>query len=241
MWTTDVPLLSSTSLVTVGLALVVGGLVTSLWLGVDRREADVAVNAAAALAATASPLVVEYGIASLVDTSVDFGPILPLCIAVAGFLHMLGMHGWYDTVWWWDHVTHTVSAALVAALVYAWVVVAGADVLPGPLGRSVGAATIGLTLAAGVAWEVLEHAARVASDRAGIERVLEHYGRFDTPLDLLFDGIGAIAIVALDGRIFTPLFEPIPGLSRTLLSWFVVAIGAIAAASAVVVVAGREG
>lgn len=223
---------------TIGLAAAVGALVTTLWIGVRRGDAAVAVNAVAALGAVASPLLLEYVVAGLVDAAVSFGPVLTLSIAIAGVLHMLGMLGWYDRIWWWDHVTHTVSAALVAAIIYSWVLVAGADVLPGALGRSAAAATLGLTLAAGICWELLEHAARKLSDRVGVERVLEHYGRFDTPLDLLFDVVGAVLVVGVDGRIFLPLFEPIPGLTRTLLAWTIGVIAVVSVVSAAVVAYG---
>lgn len=65
-------------------------------------------------------------------------------------------------------------------------------------------------LAEGTPPQLLEWAARLVSDRVGIERVLEHYGRFDTPLDLVFDFLRAALVVALDARLFVSAFEPIP-------------------------------
>ncbi|WP_247728801.1 hypothetical protein [Halovivax limisalsi] len=225
---------------TFGLAAAVGVLLATLWIGVRRDDAAIAVNAVASLAAVASPLAVEAVVVGLEGGAVSFGPVLPLSIAIAGILHMLGMLGWYDTVWWWDHVTHVASAALVAAIVYAWVVVAGPGALPGPLGTSVATATIGLTLAAGIAWELLEHAARAVSERVGVEHVLKRYGPYDTPMDVAFDGLGAILVVAVDGRMFLPLFEPTPAVTRTLLHWSIGAVTAISIGSAAVALVGRR-
>jgi len=151
---------------------------------------------------------------------------------------MIGMIGWYDTVWWWDHVTHTVSAALIASIVYAWMLVIGVETVYIPFG-SPAVATVVVTLLTGITWELLEGAARVLCERLGIERVLKQYGRFDTPLDIVFDGAGAILVVVPDCRLLVPLFESIPQLTRLLFYGWVLLLVVGSFASTVIVIYGR--
>jgi len=148
-------------------------------------------------------------------------PALPLWVALAGVLHSIGMLGWYDTVWWWDHLTHTVSSMLVTALLYAGIVVAldtGSIPLLSP--AAVGVATVAFVFLVGVFWELIELLARAVGERYDIEPVLVHYGWRDTAFDLLFDLLGATAIVALDVRVFVDLAARFPALTGTLVNWF---------------------
>lgn len=185
--------------------------------GVRRRNWAAAVNAAVSLGAALLPLALRIGF------SLEFGgvgTVLSLWIGVAGFLHCLGMLGLYESIWWWDHVTHTVSAALVAALVYAGIIVGGRhspSVPPRPL--TVGSATVLLTLAIGVFWELVELVARDVGEYLDVEPVLVHYGRRDTALDLAVDAVGALAVVLLDLRSFVPVAEAFPGATTALLAW----------------------
>jgi len=194
------------------LAVVVVALGWTLWIGVCRRDPAIVVNAVAALVVVAIPggvgLLAPVGL----DTRVSVWPLLSIVIGITGIFHMIGMVGWYDTVWWWDHLTHTVSAALIASVVYAWMLVISVDTVYGPFG-SPAVATVGVTLFMGIIWELFEGAARVLCERLGIERVLKQYGRFDTPLDIVFDGVGAILVVVADCRLLVPLFESIPQLT----------------------------
>lgn len=129
-----------------------------------------------------------------------FNKIVVLWIAVAVLLHTLGMAGPYETIWWWDHLTHTLSAALLASFGYA---IARAlddhspaiSLPPDFLFLYV----ILFTLAAGVLWEVLEFMGRMLAQSVGQQPLLIQYGLRDTILDLLFDGVGAL-IVGLVGQ-----------------------------------------
>lgn len=218
------------------LAVVVVALGWTLWVGVHRRDAAIVVNAVAALVAVGIPRGVELLVPIALDSSVFFPPLLSLLVGVASLLHMIGMIGWYDTVWWWDHVTHTVSAALTAAIVYAWML--AVDTVSVPTG-SPAVATVVLTVITGMTWELLEGAVRLLCERLGTERVLKQYGRFDTSLDIVFDGVGAVLVVVADLRLLVPLFEPIPQLTRWLFySWmFLLAVGSLV--STVIVIYGR--
>lgn len=193
---------------------------------VRRRNASAAVNALVALCVALLPAILASVLRGTVAWSGGFGQVLPLWLAAAGFLHSLGMLGLYESTWWWDHVTHVVSAALVAALVYASLVVvtrsgSGSALPPG----SVAGATVGFTLAAGVFWELSELVARDVAERLDVEPVLVYYGRRDTALDIVFDAVGAAVVVLVDLRVFVPVVGQFPDATRT----------AVLASSAVVV------
>lgn len=222
-----------------GVAVLIVALGWTLWLGLRRHDVAIVVNAVASLVAVVIPQCIELLAPVLVSVSVSFRPLLSVWIGVAGCLHMIGMIGWYDTVWWWDHVTHTVSAALIAALLYAWLLVVEVDARPFALTASPAVVAVILTLATGVLWEVVEQAVRLVCERLGIERVLKRYGRLDTPLDIVFDGVGALLVVTTDFRLLVPLFEPIPRFTRHLLYSWVGGLAICLLVSTIIVVYGR--
>ncbi|MFW5938267.1 MAG: hypothetical protein ACOCSN_04915 [Halanaeroarchaeum sp.] len=198
--------------------LVLAGIFGATLFGLLSRNVQAVVNGVASVLAASVPDVIELGIALGSGTDVAFGPELSLWIAVAGFLHMLGMLGWYETVWWWDHLTHTVSAALVAALVYASL---HTHLLNAP-GSQVTEAyaavfTVLFTLGVGVVWELVELAARELGERIDRPPVLEYYGLRDTALDMAFNGVGAVAVVAFDVREFVSVAEQIPRITEAVV------------------------
>ncbi len=209
-----------TGATTLGVALLLAGMGAVLLVAIRNRNVPAIVNAITSLVLTLLPVAVGVVGRAAVAWDVTVGPALPLWIGAAGFLHSLGMLGPYDTIWWWDSVTHTLSAALVAALVYAGLIVAG-DVVP-TLG-SVAVTTVAFTLLGGVFWELIELLAREVGDRYDVEPVLVHYSWRDTALDLVFDVVGALVVVLADVRVFVPLAEQAPRATRTL----VVAGGAV--------------
>lgn len=194
----------------------VAGIVGTVLIGVQSRNLQAVVNGIASIVAAALPTLGELVISHRTGADVTFGPELSVWLAVAGFLHMLGMLGWYETVSWWDHLTHTVSAALLAALVYASLQT------PSALGSQVTDAyaaifTVLFTLGAGVFWELVELAAREIGEYIDKPPVLEYYGLRDTVLDMVFNGIGAIVVVTFDVRIFVSVTEQIPQISGTVV------------------------
>ncbi|USZ70419.1 hypothetical protein [Natronosalvus halobius] len=179
------------------------GILAILLEALRRRDAAAATNALVSFAVTLLPAAVEYVAEARFGASIAFGTDLPLWIAIAGFLHAVGMLGPYDSVWWWDHLTHLVSAALVAALVYA-----GFLVLTPALGWwQIGLLTICVTFVVGVLWELLEIIARRVGIRYDVEPVLVHYGWRDTAFDLVFDVLGALLVVLFDLRLFVPVAD----------------------------------
>ncbi|MEA5389336.1 hypothetical protein VB773_21350 [Haloarculaceae archaeon H-GB2-1] len=162
------------------------------------------VNALVALGAGVLPFVLELVVPSVFGWTISFDPSLPLWIVIAGFGHSLGMLGLYEAVWWWDHLTHTISAGLVATALYAAVVVTPHS-NPIPVGPAwVGVTTVWLVLLVGVFWELLESLARAVAERYSVEPLLVQYGPLDTTLDLFFDLLGAVVVVAADLRLFVP-------------------------------------
>jgi hypothetical protein len=191
------------------------GIFALLVVAVRRRDAAASINALVSFLLSVLPTVLDVVFQAILARSVLFGQVLSLWLAVAGFLHTLGMLGLYDSIRWWDHLTHTVSAALVAAVIYALVLVTGADI---PwIGSSVATVTVVSTFAVGVFWELIELIAREVGERYDIEPVLVHYGWRDTYVDLGFDVVGALLVVVFDLRVFVPVVSRFPATSRTLL------------------------
>lgn len=228
------PLLLGTTLLRVAL-------VGSLLVGVRRRNAAIGANALVALAATFLPALVEYALYASRGVSASVEGLVPFWIASAGFLHMLGMAGLYENeaTWWWDHLTHLVSSALVAATFYGAIHgVALASPELQPPAAAVAGLTLLLTIAVGVVWELIELAIHRSSDELGVESVLIPYGRRDTALDLVFDVVGAVVVVGLDVRILVPVVLEVPRLTRWLLvaAGVYVVVGSIGSALVLLVV-----
>lgn len=183
-----------------------GGLAVAVGESVRRGDVGALVNAGGGFVLSVLPWVAGW---TVLEGGVD--PALPLWVAVAGLLHAVGMLELYEAVGWWDHLTHAVSAALVAALTLAGLVAGARDgTAPALSPLLLDAAVVGVTLVVGVCWELVEVAARRVGDAVGVEPLLVYYGRADTALDLVFDLVGALAVVALDVRVFTPVIERAP-------------------------------
>jgi hypothetical protein len=164
-------------------------LVVGLW----ERSIAVVVNASLALAITFLPALLRR------DWDVHLGTGLTLWMMLAVLLHTVGMLGFYVTVTWWDHVTHTLSATVVASVGYATAraVDEYSDAIYLPP-RFLFVYILLFTMALGVLWEVLEFGARAVTDTVGVEAVLIQFSVEDTIVDLVFDFVGAV-LVALFG------------------------------------------
>jgi hypothetical protein len=214
--------------VAAGTVLLQAGIVAVVVRAARDGDLSAAVNGGVGLAASLVPVGLALAVPGELP-EVGFGGALPLWVAAAGLLHAVGMLGPYESIGWWDHLTHSVSAALVAALAYAALLVR-----PPAVPGGVAGATVGFVLLAGVLWELIELVARAAGERFGVEPILVYYGRVDTALDLAFDALAALAVVALDLRLFLPAAERYP---RTATAWLTGA-SAVAVAGCLVLVAG---
>ncbi len=161
--------------------------------GIVTRNVAVLVNGVLALGVTLLPGVLER------DYSVALSPLQTLWITTAVFLHAIGMLGLYESVPWWDHLTHTLSATIVAGVGYATARAFDehSDAVSFPP-KFLFVFVLLFTLALGVLWEVVEFAARGVAYAIGADPVLVQYGLEDTIVDLVFDAAGAL-LVALFG------------------------------------------
>jgi|GEM_PF-649863 hypothetical protein len=180
------------------------GIGVSFLAGVRRRDPSVVVNGVLSFAFTALPRVIESGY------DVRFQPWHRLWVSAAALVHVLGMLGPYDRVWWWDHLAHTLSGVVVAGATDVVLRARTADADPASeQPRSRAAVVAGVTLAFGVLWEALEYGIHAVAGRLGFEPLLVHYGRRDALGDLFFDLVGAGLVVRF-GRRAVCLQEPTP-------------------------------
>ena len=164
-----------------------------LGVGLAAGNASVVLNALVAFAVTLLPAALRR------DRRLALSPSLTVWPTAAVLLHAVGMLGPYGAIWWWDHLTHTLSAAVVASVAY--VAARAVDLhleelyLPP---RFMALFLLLFTLALGVFWEVLEFGARALGEAVGAGPLLFQYGLGDTVVDLVFDAVGAV-VVALFG------------------------------------------
>ncbi|MFB6074774.1 MAG: hypothetical protein ABEJ89_07160 [Haloarculaceae archaeon] len=171
-------------------------LVGMFFVGLDRGNTGILVNTAAALVATRLPSLLER------DYDVALDPALALWITAAVWLHVIGTVGLpgsdanlYATVTGFDHVTHALSASVVAGVGYTTVraIDLHADDVRFPP-RFTFVFVLLFVLAFGVVWEVIEFSLSTAARTLGSGSVLTQYGLGDTILDLVFDTVGAVVV-----------------------------------------------
>lgn len=155
-------------------------------VGVRQRNLGAVVNAVAAVAVSYLPGALER------HYDVEFRPWQRVYTASALLTHTVGMLGPYEDTWWWDHLTHALSATLLGGLVHASARRRGRDPRP---------RVLAVVLALGLAWEVMEYLIHAVADRLGIEPILIPYGQRDTILDLVFDFVGAVLVLAFGDRL----------------------------------------
>ncbi|MFB6104503.1 MAG: hypothetical protein ABEJ57_05380 [Halobacteriaceae archaeon] len=166
-------------------------LVGFLVVGLVRKDPGIVVNTGVALAVTELPAVLNR------DLRISMDPALVLWLTTAVFLHAVGTLGPYQTVWWWDHLTHAVSSSIVAGAGYATtraVEVHNENIVLPP--RFLFAFLVVLVLAFGVGWEVLEFGLAAVATGLGSDAVLTQYGLDDSMLDLVFDAAGGLVVAA---------------------------------------------
>lgn len=202
------------------IAVIFLGLTIGMYRAFNAGNLVLGGNALASLVAICIPLLLDIIILPQVESSIHIGPVLPLWIAVAGGLHSIGMTTIYERIWWWDHLTHLVSASLIGAVVYGGLLAIDAEPTLADLGwPTIAGVTVGITLLAGVFWELIELVGRDIASSLGREPLLVPYDRLDTTLDLVVDLIGPIMILLLDIRMFVDLWEQSPITAEIVLTW----------------------
>jgi hypothetical protein len=128
---------------------------------------------------------------------------LVLWITVAIVLHVIGSLGFYSQFSWYDEITHTVSATVVAGLGYAgfraFEMHSPELDVPSTF-RSV--FIVVFVLAFGVGWEVFEFGAVEVARVMGFDSPVTVYGIDDIVTDFVFNTVGAV-LVALWGTEYT--------------------------------------
>lgn len=166
------------------------GLLALTGYGVVAGRVDVAVNAGGALGVTFLPALLrrESGV------RMDVGLVLWLALATAA--HAVGILGPYRNVWWYDHLTHALTASIVAGAGYAAVDALDRsrdDVhVPEPY-RSV--VLFAFVLATAVLWEVMEFAVTQISQAFGASSMLVIFGPEDIISDVVYSGAGGLVVV----------------------------------------------
>ena len=166
------------------------------FVGLYEQELGIIVNTGVGILVTQLPPVLER------DYEVPMDPALTLWITSAVFLHALGVIGLpgagenlYRSVPWWDHMTHSFSASVVAAVGYATARsfdLHDRDVVLPP--KFMFVFILMFVLAFGVFWEVIEFTLGEIARLAGGESILAQHGIEDTMKDLIFNTIGAIIV-----------------------------------------------
>lgn len=169
--------------------------------GIYEMNLKVILNAGLGLAVTFAPALLER------NYSISVSPFLSLWISSAVFFHALGSFGFYGSVWWWDHLTHALSASLLAAIGYT--VVRSIDLhkedveLPN---RFMFVFILLTVMAFGVVWELFEFGLDIIADITKVSMPLAQHGLTDTMKDMMFNTLGAV-ITATAGQAYLNEFS----------------------------------
>ncbi|MFB6179212.1 MAG: hypothetical protein ABEI77_05760 [Halorientalis sp.] len=169
-------------------------LVGMFFVGLYEQHVGIIINTGLGILVTQLPPLLRR------DYEVPMDPALTLWITSAVFLHALGVIGlpgtgsFYRTVPGYDHITHVLSATVVAAVGYATARsfdLHDEDVVLPP--RFMFVFILLFVMAFGVLWEVLEFSLDQLASMGG-PHILSQHGLEDTMLDLIFDTIGAVVV-----------------------------------------------
>lgn len=163
------------------------GLVILLAFGIIQKDLSTTVNATTGLALTFVPYLIKrkYNIPH------DTGLVLWLTLAI--FLHTAGTFAFYDDIAKWDHVTHALSASVVAAAGYT--LIRAIDIYVDEIyipPKVLFLFILLFVLAMGVVWEIIEFLSDELTYLLGYQAILAQHGISDTMMDFVFDLFGAI-------------------------------------------------
>lgn len=205
-----------------GIALTQTAILFVLIVAVERHEYAAVVNAVVAFAAALTPWLIEL------TSPITIPPVVTLWLGIAGLLHAIGMLGPYSSISWWDYLTHTVSGAFIAMIVFSALIVATE-----PNTRLlIAGGTVVATIAIGFVWELIELVARSVGDRYNIPPVLVVYSWRDTVIDLTVDALAAVLVIAFEVGLLVGVFEQLPRLEDL----FIIISGIIVGGSAMLLV-----
>jgi hypothetical protein len=183
-----------------GMQLTLFGLI---FVGIERGSVNIILNALLGLAVTFLPAILER------DLEIPMDPALTLWISAAAFMHAVGVialpgaqSGFYS-IEYYDHLTHALSATVVAATGYATVRAIdqhteGIDLPP----KFMFVFILVFVMAFGVFWELIEFGTDILSDTTGLGASgFTQHGLEDTMLDLMFNTMGGV-VVAIWGTVY---------------------------------------
>lgn len=133
-------------------------------------------------------------------------PGLVLWITAAVWLHSVGSLGPYTWFQWYDSVTHTVSAILIAGVGYA--TFRGFERHSAELevpSKFRAVFIVVFVLAMSVIWELIEFAMGVVPALVGIDAPLVVYGVEDIVSDTIFNTLGGVLVAVGGSRYFKKL------------------------------------
>lgn len=162
------------------------GMVGLALSGIVTREFTYVPVAIVVLAMSELPSLVRRDLKIVLPVELNF------LIVLALFTHIVGsFSGFYDNLPGWDHLTHAMSASLIAALGFIVVVTIDKYAETIYLPRAFLALFIVmLTMAVGVIWELMEFIVDLATGSH------LQYSLDDTMRDLLFDTIGGLLVAS---------------------------------------------
>lgn len=169
-------------------------LVALVGYGFVAGEPKAITNGTVSLLITTVPAILERNYRMPID------PWLGLWITLAVFLHTLGSAGLYAGLAWWDHLTHAMSASLIAGVGYTFArgIDLHSDGIELPR-RFYFVFLFVVVLSFGVVWELFEFGLDIAAAETGISMPLAQHGLEDTIRDLVFNATGAL-LVAVFGQ-----------------------------------------
>ena len=173
-----------------------------LGYGLVTLQFELAVNAGLPLAVTFLPAVLRREYSYTMDAG------LVMLITVAVFLHAFGSLGFYTRYSWYDEITHTVSAFLVAGIGYAALTALEKHSSEIELTSNLrGVFILVFVLAFSVIWEVFEFGAVWLSQVVGVTSPVQVFGIDDIVTDMVFNVVGGV-LVAVWGTGYFEDFVP---------------------------------
>lgn len=173
--------------------------------GVYAGSSKVILNSFIGLLVSFLPAILER------DYNITLNLALETWITAAVFFHALGSMWFYTNVGWWDHLTHSLSASVLAALGYTTIRIVDLyyqDEVHLPR-RYMFVFIILTIMAFGVVWELLEFGLDIISLHTGIDMPLAQHGLEDTMKDMTFNTIGAVIVGLLGHAYLTDTAEQI--------------------------------
>jgi hypothetical protein len=174
--------------------LILFGLV---FVGLERQSPNIIINALLGLGVTFLPATLQR------DHEIPMDAGLTLWITAAAFLHAIGIIGipgtgqsLYGSIPYYDHLTHALSASVVAGVAYATVRAFdehsdGIHLPP----RYMFVFILVFVMAFGVVWEIIEFSVAILGNTTGVGSTgFTQHGLDDTMLDLAFNSIGGIVL-----------------------------------------------